>query len=64
MASPLRRELPSIRWILYRHALSCRRQGRMLRAARFYAAFAWLGIRDKLSPATAEELSPATPIAE
>jgi glycosyltransferase involved in cell wall biosynthesis len=64
MASPLRRELASIRWILYRHALACRRQGRLTRAARFYAAFAWLGIRDKLSPARAEKLSSATPIAE
>jgi glycosyltransferase involved in cell wall biosynthesis len=49
ITSPMRRELGSIRWIFYRHALTCRRQGRMSRAARFYAAFVWLGVREKLS---------------
>ena len=52
LAAPIRREFASFRWFLYRHAQSCRRQGRMLQAARFYAAFAWLGVREKLSPAT------------
>jgi glycosyltransferase involved in cell wall biosynthesis len=50
MGSPLRRELAPIRWTFYRHALTCRRQGRMSRAVRFYAAFVWLGVREKLSP--------------
>jgi glycosyltransferase involved in cell wall biosynthesis len=52
ITSPMRRELASIRWIFYRHALTCRRQGRISRAARFYAAFVWLSVREKLSLTT------------
>ena len=46
--APMRREFIAKRWTLYAHALACRKEGRVLRAARFYGASMWLGMREKL----------------
>ena len=47
--SPMRPDFAAMRWILYNHAATCRRGGQSLRSARFYAASAWLGVRERLA---------------
>jgi glycosyltransferase involved in cell wall biosynthesis len=48
VASPMHGEFTAVRWVFYNHAVACWRERRVLRSARFHAASAWLGVRERL----------------